>query len=53
MKKQKKTSNQALRLQQKDLASVRGGGISGSGSPLAFVGGGIAPDDNGVINSRN
>ena len=53
MKKQKKTSNHASRLQDRDLVSVRGGGISGSGSPLAIVGGGIAPDDNGVISSRD
>lgn len=43
MKKSQKTSDRPLRLRSEDLASVRGGGISGGGAPLAIVGGGRAP----------
>ena len=53
MKKHQKTSDQRWYLQDKDLASVRGGGISGGGRSLATIGGGVVPDDNGVISSHN
>ena len=45
MKKNRKTGDRTLRLHEKDLASVRGGGISGGANPEAIVGGGIAPAD--------
>lgn len=48
MKKNRKTVDRSVRLQEKDLASVRGGGISGGGAH-AIVGGGLAPAENGVI----
>lgn len=48
MTKNRKTSVRPLRLQEKDLASVRGGGISGGASPEAIVGGGVAPAGTGI-----
>lgn len=53
MKKNPKIGKPALRLQETELASVRGAGISGGASPEAIVGGGRAPADDGVIISRN
>src|SRR5262249_25462337 len=51
-KKSQKTAARPSRLEDKDLASVRGGSINGGGA-LAIVGGGLAPAADGVITSNN